>query len=89
MSKSSISAPSPFHDGSDPPMDAIGTWWRKMVKKPIVVLAFYTAIMLPFVYLPLLVGGIFGSNQLLLLSGLMGLHSLTLVVGHKHRAGAA
>jgi hypothetical protein len=41
---------------------------------------------LPFLYVPLLFGGL-GGNEFAVFFGLLGLHLVALVVGHNHRNG--
>lgn len=50
-------------------------------------LAFWSAIVLPVFYLALLVTRITTKSELLLFVGLIGLHVVTLVVGHTFRPG--
>ena len=46
-------------------------------------MSFWSAILLPLVYLPLLSGGL-GSQTGLIVVGLLGLHLIALFVGHNH-----
>ncbi|MFB6091979.1 MAG: hypothetical protein ABEK02_03090 [Haloquadratum sp.] len=48
---------------------------------------FWVAIALPFVYLPLLVGG-FSGGEALLFAALLGLNGVALVAGHDHDPSA-
>ena len=47
-------------------------------------LAFWSSVLLPFAYVPLLYGG-FGEGQPELFVGLVALNVLCLVLGHEHR----
>lgn len=51
---------------------------------PLRILAFWSAIALPFLYVPLLIGGLEG-GQATVFTGLLLLNALALVVGHGHR----
>jgi hypothetical protein len=53
----------------------------ELVTTPLRFVAFWAAVALPFLYLPLLVGGLEG-GQLTAFASLLGVHLLTLVVGH-------
>ncbi|PSP76356.1 hypothetical protein BRC81_12020 [Halobacteriales archaeon QS_1_68_20] len=46
--------------------------------------AFWTAVVLPFLYVPLLVGGVATSGERVALGVLLGLNFLTLYAGHDH-----
>ncbi|WP_335343076.1 hypothetical protein [Halomontanus rarus] len=47
---------------------------------------FWTAIVLPFLHVPLLATGLSGSAETLTFLGLLALNLLALYVGHSHRA---
>lgn len=53
--------------------------------KPLAVLAFWSAIALPALYLPLLASGLESLDDLMVFLGLFGLHAATLVLGRSHR----
>ena len=55
---------------------------------PIRFVAFWVAVALPFLYLPLVVGGLNGSEPTAFLA-LLATNVVALVVGHGHRADAA
>ncbi|MCU4740210.1 hypothetical protein OB955_02755 [Halobacteria archaeon AArc-m2/3/4] len=57
-----------------------------MLAKPIRVTSFWTAIVLPFLHVPLLATGLTGSAETLTFLGLLTLNLLALYVGHSHRA---
>lgn len=54
--------------------------------KPLAVLAFWSAIALPALYLPLLASGLESVDDLMVFLGLFGLHAATLFLGRTHRA---
>ncbi|WP_394740742.1 hypothetical protein [Natronococcus roseus] len=56
----------------------------RSVKGPAQFVAFWAAITLPFVHLPLLARGLGDPNVLLAFSVLLGVNVLTLYVGHEH-----
>lgn len=49
------------------------------------VASFWTAIVLPFLYVPLLVTGLSEANETIAFLGLLGLNLLALYVGHPYR----
>lgn len=51
-------------------------------------LAFWTAVGLPFVYLPLIVGGVSG-QQWLVVAGLLVAHVVALIAGHDYARDSA
>jgi hypothetical protein len=53
---------------------------RRIVQR----VAFWTAIVLPFLYLPLLAGGLSSASVTLAFLGLLALNALAVVVGHPH-----
>lgn len=53
--------------------------------KPLAVLAFWSAIALPALYLPFLAVGLETVDDLLVFLGLFGLHTVTLIIGQSHR----
>jgi len=53
---------------------------------PVRFVAFWLAVALPFLYLPLLVGGLNGS-ELTAFGALLAANAVALVVGHGYRAG--
>lgn len=55
-----------------------------LLRRPVEALAFWAAIVLPFVYLPLLVGGFETTTDLLLFAGLIVANVVALLVGHDH-----
>ncbi|WP_158056090.1 hypothetical protein [Halorussus halophilus] len=52
---------------------------------PVEVLGFWTAVALPFLYVPLLVTGIDGNGELLTFFGLLVLNLAALMAGHGHK----
>ena len=57
-----------------------------VLTKPLEAVGFWSAIALPFLYVPLLATGITDTSSQLAALVLIGLHVAALVVGHKHRA---
>ena len=53
----------------------------RLVAAPLRVVGFWAAIALPFLYLPLLVGGLTG-QELLAFGSLLAVNALALVLGH-------
>nr|WP_255194507.1 hypothetical protein [Natronobeatus ordinarius] len=53
--------------------------------KPVRVASFWTAIVLPFLYVPLLATGLSDSAETLTFLGLLALNLLALYVGHSYR----
>lgn len=51
--------------------------------------AFWTAVLLPVVYLPLLVASSFTALNPLYAFSLVGIHVVALLVGHRHASGHA
>jgi len=56
---------------------------RAVLVAPLQFLAFWTAVTLPFLYLPLLVGGLNG-QQATVFVGLLSLNVVALLLGHEH-----
>ena len=54
--------------------------------RPLQAIAFWAAVVMPFVYLPLFVTGIETASEGIALAGLIGLHVVALVVGRRYRA---
>ncbi|MDL5361509.1 hypothetical protein [Halalkalicoccus sp. NIPERK01] len=52
--------------------------------RPIEAIAFWSAIALPFLYLPLLVSGLGSTAQLTAFLALLALHAVTIVGGHRY-----
>lgn len=67
-------------DAPSPSLDQLGTY----VRRPLEALGFWTAVVLPFLYLPLLADG-FTGNDPLAFAGLLTLNVLALVAGHGYR----
>ncbi len=57
---------------------------RRVVAPPVQFVGFWAAISLPFLYLPLLSGGLDGA-ELTVFVGLLALNVVALFVGHGHR----
>lgn len=56
----------------------------RRLRRPVEATAFWTAIVLPFVYLPLMLDGFATFADVLLFGGLMVLNVVALLVGHDH-----
>ncbi|WP_327054191.1 hypothetical protein [Halomicrococcus gelatinilyticus] len=57
---------------------------RRLVAPPVQFVAFWAAISLPFLYLPLFSGGL-ESAEVTVFLGLVALHVVALFLGHGHR----
>lgn len=55
------------------------------LRRPVEALAFWTAVVLPFVYLPLMLDGFAATSDVLLFGGLVVLNVVALLVGHDHK----
>lgn len=60
----------------------------RWLKAQVVMVLFWSAILLPVAYLSLLVTRLHSTEKLLLFLALIGLHSIALIAGHSHRSGA-
>jgi hypothetical protein len=56
------------------------------VFRPIEAIAFWAAVAMPFVYLPLLITGIETTSEGIAMVALIALHALALIVGRRYRA---
>jgi len=56
------------------------------LRRPVEALAFWSAVVLPFLYVPLFLSGLETANTLYACFALIGLHVLTLVVGRGYHA---
>ena len=52
---------------------------------PLEVAGFWTAVVLPFLYMPMLFAGISGTNELLTFFGLLAFNLAALMAGHGHK----
>lgn len=59
---------------------------RSQLLRPIEAIAFWSAVALPFLYLPLLVMGLETTAELMVFFGLVALNALAFVIGHRHKA---
>ncbi len=57
----------------------------RVLLRPIKQLAFWTAVVLPFMHISLLVAGLESQSMLLAFVGLLALNVVSLYVGHPHR----
>lgn len=79
---STMSPPSLTTDHGTELQDAAVSVGRRL-QTPLRAGAFWAAIVLPFLYLPLLVGGLAGS-ELVAFFGLMAANAVALLVGHDY-----
>jgi hypothetical protein len=87
VSPMSNSSPTPPIDRLPRPDDFVDSRLvrlsRAVVVAPLRFLAFWTAVTLPFLYLPLLVGGLDG-QQVTVFLALLAVNAVTLVLGHEY-----
>ncbi len=57
---------------------------RSQLFRPIEAIAFWTAIALPFLYVPLLFMGLESTGELAVFFGLVALNGVAFIVGHRH-----
>jgi hypothetical protein len=84
MSNSSPTAPI---DRLPRPQELVDDWSARrslaVVVAPLRFVAFWVAVALPFLYLPLLAGGLDGAKPTVFV-GLLLINAVALVVGHEH-----
>ncbi|MBV0925811.1 hypothetical protein KTS45_16525 [Halomicroarcula limicola] len=78
---------SPFRSATDTVTEKLVDI-RALAAGPVRFLGFWTAILAPLAYPPLLLGGLDGQTQLLLLAGVFVANVLGLVLGRGYRADA-
>ncbi|USZ67682.1 hypothetical protein NGM10_13220 [Halorussus salilacus] len=61
------------------------TYREHALTQPIQIVGFWSAVALPFLYLPLLVTGISSEAELLTFVGLLALNLAALLAGHGHK----
>ncbi|MFB6069091.1 MAG: hypothetical protein ABEJ90_04110 [Halobacterium sp.] len=66
--------------------DAVSTPASATLLKPLEVAGFWSAVALPFLYLPLVVAGPSTTAEQTALAVLVGFHVVSLLLGHRHRA---
>ncbi|MEF8818767.1 MAG: hypothetical protein V5A31_09305 [Haloferacaceae archaeon] len=74
---------SPFTTGLDVDGEAVGAALRHAVVDPLQALSFWTAVLLPLAYLPLVADGL-GSGETSVLLALVAVNAAALVLGHGH-----
>lgn len=79
-----LPTPSPFPNVSRSPQNVLTTVQRTMAEG-VRAIGFWLAIVVPFLYLPLLVDGIGSPSEMEPFVGLLVLNVLALVGGHGHR----
>lgn len=67
-------------DAATPALGELGRY----VRRPLEAVGFWTAVVLPFLYLPLLADG-FTGNDPLAFAGLLALNVVALIAGHGYR----
>jgi len=60
---------------------------RSAVVRPVTTAAFWLAVVLPFLHVPLLATGLESADAATAFGALLGLNALALVVGHPHASG--
>lgn len=58
--------------------------WLSALARPLEAVAFWSAIALPFLYLPILVSGLESTAQLTAFLALLALHTVAIVSGHRY-----
>jgi hypothetical protein len=74
---------SPFTAGLDLDGEAVGSALRHAVFDPLQALSFWTAVLLPLAYLPLVADGL-GAGEPTVLLALVVVNAAALVLGHGH-----
>lgn len=59
---------------------------RSRLIRPIEAIAFWTAVVLPFLYIPLLIVGLESTAELATFLVLVGLNIVAFVIGHPHNS---
>lgn len=85
MSTDSPLTRNPLSVGRDRP--SLRDTLRAIVVRPVTAVAFWLAVVLPFLHLPLLATGLNSSDAATAFGVLVGVNVLALVVGHSHAAG--
>lgn len=87
-----MSAPSAHNDNISADGDATGTVSSLLAQldnhaltTPFQMIAFWTAIALPFLHVPLLVKGLSNPSETITFLTLLGLNLVMLLVGHSHK----
>jgi hypothetical protein len=78
------SAPSGFPDGSVRALLDRTRSAAETAQKPFQFVGFWSAVVLPFVYAPMVLGG-FASGHRSTFAALLAFHAVALVAGHGHR----
>jgi len=65
-------------------LPGLTSWLRTAVTRPVTAAAFWLAVVLPFLHLPLLATGLESTQMVTAFVGLLGLNAVALVVGHHH-----
>lgn len=83
---SSPTGSSPVRNGPADAARGFRAALRRSVLAPLRFLAFWASILLPLAYVPLLHGGLSGSEPTIL-GALVAVNAAALLVGHDHRSG--
>lgn len=85
---STLDGPLQLRSGTADDVEEGPTAFERLVGHPLVrafeQAAFWTAVALPFLYVPLLVGGVSTSSEFVALVALLGLHFVTLYLGQDY-----
>ncbi|KYH26541.1 hypothetical protein HAPAU_16400 [Halalkalicoccus paucihalophilus] len=69
---------------AEQPSDQSDRFVVSTLSRPIEAIAFWSAIALPFLYLPLLVSGLGSTAQLTAFLALLAIHAAAIVCGHRY-----
>jgi hypothetical protein len=86
-SNSAVSSPAEAGEAATgrPRLAALSDQCRNAFTTPLEVVGFWSAVALPFLYMPLLLTGISSQAELLTFLGLLVLNLAALLAGHDHR----
>lgn len=80
-----MSTTSPSTQVNDSPSGSWAAQFACYLRRPVEALAFWAAVALPFVYLPLLYQGFDDTTGVLTFTGLLIANAVALYAGHDHR----
>lgn len=67
--------------------EGVGNWRRRWFTTPIRVVSFWTAVVLPLLYIPLIAAGLDSSSEITGLAVLLVLNLIALLLGHDYNSG--
>lgn len=67
--------------------EGVGNWRQRWFTTPIRVVSFWTAVGLPFLYIPLIAAGLDSSSEITGLAVLLVLNLIALLLGHDYNSG--